>query len=132
MKDSLTTATPNVLVGINAIQYNVGYELQYRALYQPTPRFGTLNFKVLVSDKENKWRRLQFNFIATNHPQVSANSLQFSQLSTDLSKTKFSLVSRIQIEDYMTSKPIIQAYTSGISLRAKRSREEMEAAVKSV
>ncbi len=50
MKDSLTTATPDVLIGINAIQYNVGYELQYRAMYQPTPRFGTLVFKVLLQD----------------------------------------------------------------------------------
>jgi hypothetical protein len=32
----------------------------------------------------------------------------------------------------MTAKPIIQAYTAGISLRSKRSREDMEAAVKSV
>ncbi len=71
--------------------------MQYRAVYQPTPRFGTLNFKVLVQDQQNKWKRLQFNFIATDNSQVAANSLQFNNLSEDLNKTKFSLVSKIQL-----------------------------------
>jgi hypothetical protein len=86
----------------------------------------------MVSDKENKWRRLQFNFIATGHPQVLANSVEFSGLSSDVTKTKFSLVSSIQLKDYMKAKPIIQAYTAGISLRAKISRQEMEATLETV
>ena len=99
--------------------------LVYRALYQPTPRFGTLGFKVLVQDTNNRWRRLQFNFIATNHLHILANTIQFNTLPEQTASRKYSLVSTIQIEDRMKEKPIIQSYITGISLRAKITQQDL-------
>jgi hypothetical protein len=101
MKDALATAMPDVLVGVNSISFDIKFYLSFKAVYQPTPRFGTLNFAVLVQDNATQWKRLQFNFIATNHAQITANTINFNSFIDDQNKTSYSLVSKIHIEDYM-------------------------------
>lgn len=75
-------------MGVNAIDYEFTDQLSYRAVYQPTPKFGMLNFNVFVEDKLLKWKRLQFNFIATSHTQISAGYVQFDSFNNDKPKTK--------------------------------------------
>lgn len=101
-------------------------------MYQPTPSFGTLNFKLMVQDENNLWQRLQFNFIATNNPHMIANSIQFNYFPSNSNKTRHSLVSTIRIADNMKVKPIIQSYITGISLRAKMSRQNLENSLKQI
>ncbi len=96
----------------------MGNELSYHAIYQPTPRFGTLNFKILLSDNSNKWKRLQFNFIATSNPHISANHIVFNSFVNETTQ-KYNLVSNIKLNDHMKTKPILQTFITGISLKSK-------------
>lgn len=82
-----------------------------------------VNFNVLVEDKSFKWKRLQFNFIATSHSQISAGFVNFNTFA-NTSQTRHNLVTSINVNDYMKAKPIVQAYVSGISLRANMNRGE--------
>lgn len=78
MKEALSSAVPDVLVGVNTMQYDMKENLNFKVIYQPTPRFGTLSFKVTLTDENNGWRKLQFNFIATSHKHLLAGTLEFN------------------------------------------------------
>lgn len=87
----------------------------------PTPKYGSVNFKLLLTDKLNKWKRIQFSFIATNNAQISAGYISFNSF-TDDNKTKHNLASNIKVNDYMKTKPIIQTYISGVSIKSRMNK----------
>lgn len=74
---------------------------------------------------------MQFNFIATSHSQISAGFISFNTFAND-NKTKHNLVTSIKVNDYMKTKPIVQAYVSGISLKPKLTKSEQQTLLKQI
>jgi hypothetical protein len=115
------------MTAVNAIHFDFKFDLQYNVKYTPTNDFGILNFEILVQDEKLKWKKVQFNFIATTNKNIIANTLSYNGLSLNQAGNKLNLLSKIDILDNMKYQPIIQTYISGIKLQSKANPSNISA-----